>query len=65
MNAKIAKIRAEAELYSSQTRARADKEVNVAVAEAKRLKADALTPTAGATWWRSRPRRCSRTSKAR
>jgi len=44
---KIAKIRAEAELYSSQTRARADKEVNVAAAEAKRLKADALTQAGG------------------
>jgi len=44
---KIAKIRAEAELYSSQTRARADREVNVAAAEAKRLKADALTRAGG------------------
>jgi regulator of protease activity HflC (stomatin/prohibitin superfamily) len=44
---KIAKIRAEAELYSSQTRARADKEVNVAAAEAKRLKAGALTQAGG------------------
>jgi regulator of protease activity HflC (stomatin/prohibitin superfamily) len=44
---KIAKIRAEANLYSSQTKARADKEVNVAGAEAKRLKADALTQTGG------------------
>ena len=47
MHAKIAKIRAEAELYASQTRARADKEVNVAQAEAKRLKADALTRAGG------------------
>jgi regulator of protease activity HflC (stomatin/prohibitin superfamily) len=44
---KIAKIRAEAELYSSQTRARADREVNVAAAEAKRLKAEALTQAGG------------------
>jgi len=44
---KIAKIRAEAELYSSQTRARADREVNVAAAEAKRLKAEALTRAGG------------------
>jgi hypothetical protein len=47
VQAKIAKIRAEAELYSSQTRARADKEVNVGAAEAKRLKADALTQAGG------------------
>lgn len=44
---RIAKVRAEAELYSSQTHARADKEVNVATAEAKRLKADALTTAGG------------------
>ena len=44
---KIAKVRAEAELYASQTRARADKEINVAQAEAKRLKADALTTAGG------------------
>ena len=47
MNAQIAKIRAEAELYASQTRAKADKEVNVAQAEAKRLKADALNTSGG------------------
>ncbi|HWX23630.1 MAG TPA: hypothetical protein VN083_01250, partial [Vicinamibacteria bacterium] len=47
VNAKISKIKAEAELYSSQTRAKADKEVNVAGAEAKRLKADALTQSGG------------------
>jgi regulator of protease activity HflC (stomatin/prohibitin superfamily) len=47
VQAKIAKVKAEAALYSSQTRAHADKEVNVAVAEAKRLKADALTTTGG------------------
>ncbi len=47
MNARIAKIKAEAELYSSQTRAKGDKEVNVAGAEAKRLKADALTSAGG------------------
>jgi regulator of protease activity HflC (stomatin/prohibitin superfamily) len=44
---KIAKLRAEAELYGSQTRARADKEVNVAQAEAKRLRADALARAGG------------------
>jgi regulator of protease activity HflC (stomatin/prohibitin superfamily) len=47
VNARIARIRAEAELYSSQTRARGDKEVNVAAAEAKRLKAEALTQAGG------------------
>jgi regulator of protease activity HflC (stomatin/prohibitin superfamily) len=47
VRARIAKLRAEAELYSSQVRARADKEVNVAAAEAKRLKADALTQAGG------------------
>ncbi len=47
VKARIAKVRAEAELYSSQTHARADKEVNVATAEAKRLKADALTQAGG------------------
>lgn len=46
-SAQIAKILAEADLYSSQTRAEGDKEVNVATAEAKRLKADALTQTGG------------------
>ncbi len=44
---KIAKLRAEAELYGSQVRARADKEVNVAQAEAKRLRADALAQSGG------------------
>ncbi|MBI1747234.1 MAG: hypothetical protein HYR55_11675 [Acidobacteria bacterium] len=47
VNTQIAKIRAEAELYSSQVRAKADKEVNVTTAEAKRLKADALTQPGG------------------
>jgi regulator of protease activity HflC (stomatin/prohibitin superfamily) len=47
VKARIAKTRAEAELYSSQTRARGDKEVNVATAEAKRLKAEALTQAGG------------------
>jgi regulator of protease activity HflC (stomatin/prohibitin superfamily) len=47
VNARISKIRAEAELYSSQVHARGDKEVNVAAAEAKRLKADALTGAGG------------------
>jgi regulator of protease activity HflC (stomatin/prohibitin superfamily) len=44
---KIAKLRAEAELYASQVRARGDTEVNVAQAEAKRLRADALARTGG------------------
>jgi len=47
VGARIAKIKAEAELYSSKVKAKADKEVNVAGAEAKRLKADALTTTGG------------------
>jgi regulator of protease activity HflC (stomatin/prohibitin superfamily) len=47
VSAKISKIRAEAELYSAQVRARGDKEINVAAAEAKRLKADALTQAGG------------------
>jgi regulator of protease activity HflC (stomatin/prohibitin superfamily) len=47
VNARISKIRAEAELYASQVRAKADKEVSFAAAEAKRLKADALTQTGG------------------
>ena len=44
---RIAKVRAEAELYASQVRARGDKEVNVAQAEAKRLRADALARAGG------------------
>ncbi len=44
---KVAQVRAEAELYSSQRRAEADTEVNVAQAEGKRLKADALTRAGG------------------
>jgi regulator of protease activity HflC (stomatin/prohibitin superfamily) len=44
---RMAQIRAEAELYASQTRARADQEYLVAQAEAKRLKADALTHSGG------------------
>ncbi len=47
VNAKIAKIRAEADLYKSQVQAKADQEVGVANAEAKRLKAEALTYTGG------------------
>jgi regulator of protease activity HflC (stomatin/prohibitin superfamily) len=43
----IARVRAEAELYSSQVQARADTQVNLAQAEAKRLKADALTSAGG------------------
>lgn len=42
INAQIAKVRAEAELYSAQTHAKADQEVGLASAEAKRLKAEAL-----------------------
>jgi hypothetical protein len=45
--ARIARVKAEAELYSSQVRARADTQVNVAQAEAKRLKAEALTNAGG------------------
>ena len=45
--ARIAKVRAEAELYSSQVRARADTQVNLAQAEGKRLKAEALTQDGG------------------
>lgn len=47
VQAQIAKIRAEANLYSSRTKAKADTAVNVAGAEAKRLKADALTTSGG------------------
>ena len=47
VNARIARIKAESELYSSQVRAKGDKEINVAAAEAKRLKADALTSAGG------------------
>ncbi len=47
VSAKISRIRAEAELYSSQVRSKGDKEINVAAAEAKRLKADALNSSGG------------------
>ena len=47
VRARISKVRAEAELYSSQARARGDTEFNVATAEAKRLKAEALTQSGG------------------
>jgi regulator of protease activity HflC (stomatin/prohibitin superfamily) len=47
IQAQIAKIRAEANLYASRTKAKADTTVNVAAAEAKRLKADALTTSGG------------------
>lgn len=47
VNAQISKTRAEANLYSSQIRAKGDMELNVAMAEAKRLKADALTRAGG------------------
>jgi uncharacterized membrane protein YqiK len=45
--ADIAKTKAEADLYASQTRAKADREAGLAAAEAKRLKAEALTQTGG------------------
>ena len=47
VSARISRIRAEAELYSSQVHAKGDKEINVAAAEAKRLKADALNTSGG------------------
>jgi len=47
VNAQISKIKAEADLYSSQIHAKGDREINVAGAEAKRLKADALTSSGG------------------
>jgi regulator of protease activity HflC (stomatin/prohibitin superfamily) len=47
VSAKISKTRAEAELYASQVRAKGDREINVAGAEAKRLKAEALTQAGG------------------
>jgi regulator of protease activity HflC (stomatin/prohibitin superfamily) len=47
VNAQIAKIRAEAALYSAQVHAKADKDVGLAEAEAKRLKSDALTQAGG------------------
>ena len=42
VNAQIARIQAEAQLYESQVHAKADREIKVAEAEAKRLKAEAL-----------------------
>ncbi len=47
ISAQISKILAEADLYSSQTRARGDTEYNIAIAEAKKLKATALNETGG------------------
>lgn len=47
VQAEIARIRAEAGLYSAQVHARADTEFNLAMAEGKRLKAEALTSTGG------------------
>jgi SPFH domain / Band 7 family len=47
VQAQIAKVRAEARLYASRTMAKADTAVNIAGAEAKRLKADALTTAGG------------------
>lgn len=42
VNAQIARIQAEAQLYGAQVHARADREIKVAEAEGKRLKAEAL-----------------------
>jgi len=42
VNARIARIQAEAGLYGAQVHARADREIKVAEAEGKRLKAEAL-----------------------
>jgi regulator of protease activity HflC (stomatin/prohibitin superfamily) len=42
VQSRIAKLRAEADLYSAQVHAKADQEVGLAQAEGKRLKADAL-----------------------
>jgi hypothetical protein len=47
VNTEIAKIKAEADLYGSQTRAKADREAGLAASEAKRLKSEALTQTGG------------------
>jgi regulator of protease activity HflC (stomatin/prohibitin superfamily) len=47
VEAQIAKITAEAELYASRTRAKGDTEYNVAQAESKRLKAAALQLAGG------------------
>jgi regulator of protease activity HflC (stomatin/prohibitin superfamily) len=47
VNAQIARIDAEARLYGAQVHARADREIKVAEAEAKRLKAEALADAGG------------------
>jgi regulator of protease activity HflC (stomatin/prohibitin superfamily) len=47
VNAQISKITAEAELYSAETRTKGDKELALAAAEAKRLKAEALNVGGG------------------
>ena len=47
VNAEIAKIQAEADLYSSEVHAKADKELGLAAAEAKRLQSNALTQSGG------------------
>ena len=47
VEAQISKVKAESDLYASETRAKADKELGLAQAEAKRLKADALTVNGG------------------
>lgn len=47
VNAQISQILAEAQLYSSRTKAKSDQEVGFAAAEGKRLKSDALTQTGG------------------
>jgi regulator of protease activity HflC (stomatin/prohibitin superfamily) len=43
VNAQIARVQAEAQLYGAQVHAKADREIKVAEAEAKRLKAEALS----------------------
>lgn len=47
VTSQITKIRAEADLYSAQVKARGDQEFGLAAAEAKRLKADALNHAGG------------------
>ncbi|MBL8112315.1 MAG: hypothetical protein JNK60_05485 [Acidobacteria bacterium] len=47
VNARISKVEAEAKLYASEIRAKGDKEVNIAEAEAKRLKSEALNSAGG------------------
>src|SRR5205807_1507989 len=42
VNAQISKTKAEADLYSAQVHAKADREIGLAAAESKRLKSEAL-----------------------